>query len=55
MSKFSVKLTPAGFLFNLVADNGQVVATSQSYASMDTCRKGIESVKSNAPLAPIED
>ena len=55
MSKFSVKQTQAGFSFNLVADNGQVVATSQVYASKDTCLKGIESVQANAPLAPVED
>ena len=55
MSKFSAKQTPAGFSFNLVADNGQIVATSQVYASKDTCLEGIESVQANATLAPIED
>ena len=55
MSKFSLKQTPAGFSFNLVADNGQVVAASQVYAAKDNCLKGIGSVQTNAPLAPVED
>ena len=55
MSRFSVKQTQAGFSFNLVADNGQVVATSQVYGSKAACLKGIESVQENATLAPVED
>ncbi|MEL6976740.1 MAG: YegP family protein, partial [Bacteroidota bacterium] len=34
--------------FNLKAGNGQVILTSQSYASMDGCKNGIESVKKNS-------
>lgn len=55
MSKFSAKLTPAGFSFNLVADNNEVIATSQVYTSKGGCLKGIESVQTNAPWAPVED
>ena len=55
MSKFSLKHTQAGFSFNLVADNGQVVAASQVYAAKDNCLKGIGSVQANAPFAPVED
>ncbi len=55
MSKFSAKLTPAGFSFNLVADNNEVIATSQVYTSKGGCLKGIESVQANAPYAPVED
>ena len=55
MSKFSAKLTPAGFSFNLVADNNEVIATSQVYTSKGGCLKGIESVQTNAPYAPVED
>ncbi|MBQ9308369.1 MAG: amidohydrolase family protein [Clostridia bacterium] len=55
MSKFSAKLTPAGFSFNLVADNNEIIATSQVYASKAGCLKGIESVQTNAPFAPVED
>ncbi len=55
MGKFSVKMTPAGYSFNLVADNGLVVATSQVYTTKEACLKGIRSVQDNAPLAPVED
>ena len=41
--------------FNLHAANGQVIATSQHYESKESAIKGIESVKHNAPDAPIED
>lgn len=33
--------------FNLTAKNGQVVLTSQGYASRSGCLKGIESVRKN--------
>ena len=55
MSKFSAKLTQAGFSFNLVADNNEIIATSQVYTSKGACLKGIESVQANAPYAPVED
>lgn len=41
--------------FNLLAANKQVIGTSQMYASAESCNKGIESVKKNAPDAPVED
>ena len=55
MGRFTVKKTDAGFSFNLVADNNEIVATSQVYTTKAACLKGIESVASNAPFAPIED
>ena len=55
MSKFSAKLTQAGFSFNLVADNNEIIATSQVYTSKGACLKGIESVQANAPYASVED
>jgi len=55
MGKFIVKTTKSGnFRFNLLATNGQVIATSQNYKSQKTCEEGIASVKSNA-LAHVED
>ena len=49
MGKFEIKTTDSGkTMFNLKAGNGQVILTSQSYASMDGCKNGIESVKKNA-------
>lgn len=55
MSKFIIKETNTGFAFNLLAGNGQVIATSQVYKSLPSCKDGIESVKTNAPVAEIED
>jgi len=36
------------FYFNLTAANGQVILSSQGYASKDGCKTGIESVKKNS-------
>ena len=33
MGKFTIKKTDAGFSFNLVADNNEIIATSQVYTS----------------------
>lgn len=41
--------------FNLMATNGQVIGTSQMYASETTMKNGIASVKRNAPEAAIVD
>ena len=45
MGKFVVKATKTGFVFNLKAGKGEVIATSESYKSKDTCLNGIESVR----------
>ena len=42
-----------GWRFNLKASNGQVIATSQGYASRTNALEGIASVKKNAPDAEI--
>ena len=55
MGKFVIKTSDAGCRFNLLAGNGQVIGTSQTYSSMDACKNGIESVKTNAPVAQVED
>ncbi len=55
MGKFVVRETNTGIKFDLKAGNGEVIATSQVYASKDACLNGIESVKKNAPAANIED
>ncbi len=55
MGKFIVKTTASGVKFDLVAGNGQVIATSEVYSSEASCLKGIESVKKNAEAAKIED
>lgn len=37
------------YYFNLKADNGQVILTSEGYKSKAACENGIESVKKNSP------
>ena len=55
MGKFSIRTTEKGCRFVLKAGNGEIIATSQMYASMDGCVNGIASVKNNAPEAAVED
>ena len=56
MGKYVVKSTKnGGFKFDLKATNGQVIATSQVYKRKETCLKGVESVRKNAPAAGVED
>lgn len=52
--KFEVYRDSMGkYRFRLKASNGQVIATGQGYSSKDSCLNGIESVKTNAPVAEI--
>ncbi len=55
MGKFVVKKTNTGVKFDLKAVNGQVIATSEIYASDAACKNGIESVMKNAPVAAVEN
>lgn len=55
MGKFVVRETKTGTKFDLKATNGQVIGTSEVYSSKNACLKGIESVKTNAPIAKFED
>jgi uncharacterized protein YegP (UPF0339 family) len=41
------------YRFRLKAANGEMIATSEGYASKQGCVDGIESVKKNAPIARI--
>ena len=41
------------FRFRLKAANGEIIATSEAYASKDGVVGGIESVKKNAPIAKV--
>lgn len=55
-SKFVLKKGTTGkFHFNLLAGNGQVIATSEAYESRESALKGIDSVKANAPGAEVDD
>lgn len=55
MGKFVIKTTKTGIKFDLKAGNGEVIATSEVYTTLDACRNGVASVKKNAPVANIED
>ena len=43
------------FYFNLKASNGQIIGTSEMYENASGRDNGIESVKTNAPNAEVED
>ena len=54
-ARFEIKVAKNGdYMFNLYAVNGKVIATSETYASLQNCKNGIESVKRNA-LVHVED
>lgn len=54
--KFEVYKDKKGeFRFRLKARNGQIVATGEGYNKLDSCLKGIESVRKNAKDAKIEE
>ena len=55
MAKFQVKKTNTGFNFLLIANNGQPVGASQVYKALNSALTGVESVKTVAPVAEIED
>ena len=55
-SSFTLKEAKNGkFYFTLDARNGEVIGSSQMYASKATRRKGIRSVMANAPSAGVRD
>ena len=54
MGKFVMKEAKSGFKFDLKAGNGEVIASSQVYASEASCKNGIESVRANCAAA-VED
>ena len=55
MGKFVIRNTKTGIKFDLKANNGEVIATSEVYKSEASCKKGIASVRRNAPIAAVED
>ena len=55
MGYFVFKKTASGVKFDLVAGNHEVIATSEVYKSEPSCRKGIASVRRNAPIANLQD
>jgi uncharacterized protein YegP (UPF0339 family) len=55
-AKFVLKKGSTGkFRFNLVAANGEIVATSESYESKSGAKNGIEAVRRAAATAEVVD
>ncbi len=55
MGKFVIRTVKSGIKFDLRATNGQVILTSEVYTTGASCRKGIESIRKNAPIANVEN
>ena len=55
MSKFVIRTVNSGVKFDLKAGNGETILTSEVYTSEAACRNGVESVKTNAPAANVEN
>ena len=55
MGKFMIREKNDRYSFCLKAGNGEVIATSQMYKSLQTCKAGILSVRANAPEAVLEN
>ena len=55
MGKFVVKEVNTGIKFDLKANNGEIIATSEVYTTEAACMNGIESVKKNAAEGGLED
>ena len=52
--KFEVYTDKAGeFRFRLKARNGEIIAVGEGYKAIKSCLNGIESIRKNAPDAPI--
>ena len=52
--KFEVYQDKQGeYRFRLKATNGQVIATCEGYVAKASCLNGVESVRKNAPEAPV--
>lgn len=55
-ARFDRKTSTNGkHFFNLKASNGQVIGSSEMYESASSRENGIESVKTNAPDAKVND
>ena len=49
MGKFEIKTDKSGqFRFNLKANNGQTILSSEAYTTKSACNNGIESVRKNS-------
>ena len=56
MGKFIIKQNRLGYTLNLKAENGEIIATGgEVLNTLATCKNSIESIKTNAPIANLED
>ena len=55
MGKFVISKAKNGVVFNLKAGNGEIIATSEVYSSLSSCKSGIASVQKNSQVAKVED
>jgi len=56
MGKFEIYKDRKGeYRWRLLANNNQVIATGEGYASKAGCKNGIASIKKNAARAKIDD
>ena len=54
--KFEVYKDNKGeYRFRLKATNGQIIATGEGYVAKASCLNGVESVRRNAPEAPVAE
>jgi len=52
----NAKMDSSGkFRWRLKAPNGEIIASGEAYESKDSCKNGINSIKTNAPKAEIVD
>ena len=55
MSKFVIREVASGVKFDLKATNGQIILSSEVYATRAAAIKGIASIRMNAPTANVEN
>lgn len=44
-----------GFYFRVVAENGEIIAQSEGYASKEMCKKGIKAIRQAMRKARVKD
>lgn len=55
MGKYVIRRGDSGVRFVLKAGNGEIIGQSEGYTSLVACKRGLESVRKNAPTAALED
>lgn len=55
MGKYILRRSNSGIRFLLKAGNGEIIGQSEGYTSLVACKRGLESVRKNAPSAGLED